>query len=68
MPARAYFEDDELVAAPIPSKGSADVLAYARGNAYVVVPGDIDDLERGREVDVVLREEFWKASASFLPQ
>ena len=62
VPARAYFEDDELVTAPIPSKGSADVLAYARGNAYVVVPGDIDDLERGREVDVVLREEFWKAS------
>lgn len=63
VPARVYFEDDELVAAPISSKGSADVLAYARGNAYVVVPGDLDDLERGREVVVVLREEFWKASA-----
>ena len=58
------FSDSKFVTTPVNSKGSADVLAFANSNSFLVIPGEIDDLEEGQGVEVLLRDEFWRTCAS----
>ncbi|MCG8608232.1 molybdopterin molybdotransferase MoeA, partial [bacterium] len=60
-PAQTFIIDKRLRVSPIHSKGSADVLAYSKSNSYLIMPIDLDQLHQGDEVDVLLREEFWRA-------
>jgi molybdopterin molybdotransferase len=73
-PRRAYLpgwvaprEDGELEARPIPSRGSGDIVAYAKSNALLVVPEDRDRLEAGESVRVhpldafLVKEDRWAA-------
>jgi len=64
-PRRAYLpgwlragEEGELVATPIPSKGSADVVAFSKANALLIVPAERDSLEAGETVSVHPLDSF----------
>jgi molybdopterin molybdotransferase len=73
-PRRAYLpgwlrtgEEGDLVATPIPSKGSADIVAFSKGNALLIVPEGRDSLEVGDMVSVhpldsyLHKEDRWLA-------
>ncbi len=64
-PRRAYLpgwlragDDGELVAEPIPTKGSADIVAFSKANALLIVPEDQDRLESGERVSVYPLDSF----------
>jgi molybdopterin molybdotransferase len=64
-PRRAYLpgwlragEDGDLVAEPIPTKGSADIVAFSKANALLIVPEERDHLERGERVSVYPLDSF----------
>ena len=64
-PRRAYLpgwlragDDGELVAEPIPTKGSADIVAFSKANALLIVPQDQDRLESGEPVSVYPLDSF----------
>lgn len=74
-PRRAYLpgwlragDDGELVAEPIPTKGSADIVAFSKANALLIVPEDQDRLESGELVSVhpldsfLRKEDRWLAA------
>jgi molybdopterin molybdotransferase len=50
--ARLSWRDGRPVAAPVRSASSGDVLSLARANAFIVVPGGMEAVEAGTEVDV----------------
>ena len=63
-PRRAYLpgwlrvEEGDLVAEPIPTKGSADIVAFSKANALLIVPEDQDRLEAGEPVSVYPLDSF----------
>jgi molybdopterin molybdotransferase len=64
-PRRAYLpgwlragDDFDLVAEPIPTKGSADIVAFSKSNALLIVPEDQDGLESGETVSVYPLDSF----------
>jgi molybdopterin molybdotransferase len=64
-PRRAYLpgwlragDDGDLVAEPIPTKGSADIVAFSKANALLIVPEDQDRLESGDPVSVYPLDSF----------
>ncbi|MFQ5640717.1 MAG: gephyrin-like molybdotransferase Glp [bacterium] len=59
-PAWTSFENSQLITRPIESKGSADVLAFAKSNSYIIIPSHVAVVKQGQEVEVMLRDEFWK--------
>lgn len=65
-PRRAYLPgwvapeaDGRLAARPIPTRGSADIVAFAKANALLILPEEIDRLEAGAEVSVWLLDNFF---------
>jgi molybdopterin molybdotransferase len=58
LPARARFEDGRLVARPLPSMGSADVVAHARANALVVLEAERTAAEAGERAPALLLGNF----------
>ncbi len=62
-PACTYFNDDKIMTAILPSKGSSDILTFARSNSFAIVPGEVQKIKRGEPVEVVLRDEFWKSNS-----
>jgi molybdopterin molybdotransferase len=72
-PRRAYLpgwlragDDGELVAEPIPTKGSADIVAFSKANALLIVPQDQDRLESGEPVSVYPLDSFLHKEARWL--
>jgi molybdopterin molybdotransferase len=63
-PRRAYLpgwlrtDKGDLVAQPIPTKGSADIVAFSKANALLIVPEDVDRLEAGEPVSVYPLDSF----------
>ena len=63
-PRRAYLpgwlrtDRGDLVAQPIPTKGSADIVAFSKANALLIVPEDVDRLEAGEPVSVYPLDSF----------
>jgi len=64
-PRRAYFpgwlragDEGELVAEPIPTKGSADIVAFSKANALLIVAEGQDRLESGERVSVYPLDSF----------
>jgi molybdenum cofactor synthesis domain-containing protein len=53
LPARVRFEGGRLVARPLPSGGSGDLVAHAGANALVVVAGDRVRAAAGETVEAV---------------
>jgi molybdopterin biosynthesis enzyme len=50
VPARVRYEGGRLVADPVPSMGSADLVAHARANALLVIPADRVEVLPGERV------------------
>jgi molybdopterin molybdotransferase len=74
-PRRAYLPgwlsagaEGDLVATPIPTKGSADIVAFAKANALLIVPEERDRIERQEWVSVypldsfLFKEDRWLAA------
>lgn len=64
-PRRAYLpgwlgvgEEGDLVAKPIPTKGSADIVAFSKANALLIVPEELDRIEAGEPVSVYPLDSF----------
>jgi molybdopterin molybdotransferase len=58
LPARVRFEGGRLVAAPIASAGSADLVAHARANALVILEATRTRAEAGERAPVLLLGNF----------
>jgi molybdopterin molybdotransferase len=58
LPALVAFEAGRLVARPISSAGSADIVAHARANALVVLPAERVRAEAGERAPAVLLGNF----------
>ncbi len=58
LPARVRFEDGRLVARPVPSQGSADLVAHARANALVVLEAERVRAEAGERAAAILLGNF----------
>jgi molybdopterin molybdotransferase len=58
LPARVRLEGGRLVASPLRSVGSADVVAHARANALVVLDGERLKAEAGETVPAILLGNF----------
>jgi molybdopterin biosynthesis enzyme len=58
LPARVRWEDGRLVAAPVRSQGSADVVAHAAANALLVLDPARTAAAAGERVPVVLLGNF----------
>ena len=58
LPARVRAEGGTLVARPLPTQGSADLVAHARANALVILEADRRRAERGEKADALLLGSF----------
>lgn len=58
LPARVRFETGRLVARPVRSQGSADVVAHARANALVILEATRTQAEAGERVPALLLGSF----------
>lgn len=58
-PARTLYEKDQFHVAPISSMGSADMVALAKSNSFLVVPQEVKEIKKGEWVDVMLRNEVF---------
>jgi molybdopterin biosynthesis enzyme len=57
-PARVRFEAGRLVARPVRSAGSADLVAHARANALVVLAADRVEAAAGETAEALLLGSF----------
>jgi molybdopterin molybdotransferase len=64
QPARVRFEAGRLVASPVPSKGSADIVAHAQANALVILDADRLRAEAGEQAPAHLLGTFLEKDAS----
>jgi molybdopterin biosynthesis enzyme len=55
--ARAAWVEGRLTAEILPTSGSADIVACARGNALVVLPAEAGTRAAGQEVDILLLDD-----------
>jgi len=58
VPARVRFEDGRLVARPVRSMGSGDLVAHARANALVALDAGRTLAEAGEKAEAVLLAGF----------
>jgi molybdopterin biosynthesis enzyme len=58
LPARVRVEAGRLLASPLRSVGSADVIAHARANALLVLDAEQLKAEAGQRVPAVLLGNF----------
>jgi molybdopterin molybdotransferase len=57
LPARVEGQGANLEVAALKWQGSGDVAALAKSNCYVVVPSDVERIEAGERVTVMLRRD-----------
>ncbi len=58
LPARVSLQSGRLVATPLRSMGSADVVAHARANALVILPADRVEARAGETAPALLLGNF----------
>jgi molybdopterin molybdotransferase len=64
LPAVAGFREGQLVARPLRSQGSGDVVAHARANALVVLGAERTQAAAGERVPVLLLEAFLRSEVT----
>jgi len=64
LPARVRSQEGRLVARPLRSMGSADVVAHARANALLVLAADRTRAEPGERVPALLLGSFLERDAA----
>lgn len=60
-PAYTVLRDGVFRTVPVWWRGSADILAFARSNSFLVIPSGSAGLSAGDGVEVMLRNEFWSS-------
>jgi len=60
-PSKCYFTENKLFVKPVNTKGSADVLSFAKSNCYIVTPAGANDFQPGQSVEVIIRSDYWKS-------
>jgi len=58
------LRDNFFCTTAIQSKGSADVVAFAKSNSYLITTHEKQEFNPGDTVDVMLRPEFWKSGGT----
>jgi molybdopterin biosynthesis enzyme len=58
-PAVTWYEEKRFMVRPLKSKGSGDVVTYAKSNSYLICPIDRTDLAPDETVVVMLRPDFF---------
>src|SRR5262249_25736545 len=58
LPARVRSEGGRLVAHPVPSQGSGDLVAHARANALVILPAERTAAQAGERASAILLGNF----------
>jgi molybdopterin molybdotransferase len=58
-PAVAWYEEKRFLVRPLKSKGSGDVVTYAKSNSYLICPIDRTELLPNENVVVMLRPDFF---------
>lgn len=58
-PAVTWYEEKHFMVRPLKSKGSGDVVTYAKSNSYLICPIDRTDLAPDETVVVMLRPDFF---------
>jgi molybdopterin molybdotransferase len=64
LPARVRFEGGRLVAAPVASMGSADLVAHARANALVILEAERPQADAGQRAPAWLLGNFLERDGS----
>jgi molybdopterin molybdotransferase len=58
-PAVVWYEENRFMVRPLKSKGSGDVVTYAKSNSYLICPIDRTVLNADETVVVMLRPDFF---------
>jgi molybdopterin molybdotransferase len=56
-PAVTWYEGNRFLVRPLKSKGSGDIVTYAKSNSYLICPIDRTELSENEEVTVMLRPD-----------
>ena len=64
LPARIRWQDGRLVARPVPSRGSGDLVAHARANALVILEAARVRAEAGERAGALLLGNFLERDGS----
>lgn len=64
-PAWTSLKEGTFYATPVSSKGSADVVAFAKSNSYLVTTSEKQNFKSGDTAEVLFRDEFWKNTSSY---
>lgn len=59
-PAFVRYGEDKFYAEPLKSKGSADIVAFAKSNSFIVTNAPKQAFEKGETITAVLRNDFWQ--------
>jgi len=57
MPALLTFREGCLWATPVDYRGSGDILGPARSNGWIIVPKNVQKIEKEQLADVLINEE-----------
>lgn len=57
-PAVTWYEENRFLVRPLKSKGSGDIVTYAKSNSYLICPIHRTELSQNEKVLVMLRREF----------
>lgn len=58
-PCVTWYEDGQFFCRPLITKGSGDVVAFSRGNSYLLCPIDVTEILEDTEVNVILRDDYY---------
>lgn len=58
LPARVEGQSAKLGVTALKWQGSGDVAALSKANCYVIVPAEMDGIEAGEKVNVLLRRDM----------
>jgi len=60
-PCITWYENGCFYCRPLSTKGSGDLMGYARSNSYLICPIDKKELVQGQEIEVLLRDDYYLA-------
>lgn len=58
-PCVTWYEEGQFFCRPLVTKGSGDIVAYSRGNSYLICPVEVTEILEDSEVTVVLRDDYY---------
>lgn len=58
-PAVTWYEENRFMVRPLKSKGSGDVVTYAKSNSYLICPLDRNEFAAAETAVVMLRPDFF---------